>query len=105
MSIKFIQNKLHDIIHVFEHIGLDFFHSLIDSIAQNGGKVLQEAAIAAVAAAEASGGSGKDKFDAALAQVIATLTAQGLPVVQNAVRGAIEAAVADLRTVQIAPAA
>lgn len=71
---------------------------LLHSIEQNGGAVLVSAAAAAVAAAETQGGSGSDKFEAAKAAVISTLTSQGIPVVTNAVHGAIEAAVAALNT-------
>ncbi|QEL14807.1 phage holin, LLH family [Limnoglobus roseus] len=92
---------LHDAVAVIER----FFHNgvadvltglsaLANSIAKNGGTVLLTAAASAVAAAEAQGGSGADKLKAAQATVIATLTAQGLPVVTNAINGAIEAAVA-----------
>lgn len=92
---------LHDAIAAIQH----FFHdgvadilaglnALANSIAKNGGAVLLTAAASAVAAAEAQGGTGEQKFKAAQSAVIATLTAQGVAVVTNAVNGAIEAAVA-----------
>jgi hypothetical protein len=72
-----------------------FLSNVAHSIAANGGPVLIELATAAVAAAEAQGGSGKDKFNAAVASVTAGLEAKGVPVVLNAVNAAIEAAVAN----------
>lgn len=74
-----------------------FFSSLAHSIAVNGGPVLVAAARSAVAAAEATGGDATTKRDAAFAAVVGTLQSQGLPVVTNAVNGAIEAAVAELQ--------
>lgn len=79
-----------------EAIVLAFTSSLAHAIAENGGKVLVDAATAAVAAAEATGGSGKDKLAGAVASVVAVLEREGIPVAMNAVNGAIEAAVASL---------
>lgn len=84
------------------HATLTFFDSLVKSVAANGGQVLMDAAAAAVAAAEAKGGSASDKLAAAQAAVAATLATEGVPVVANAVNGAIEAAVASLKTSQAA---
>jgi hypothetical protein len=80
----------------------DFLSNVAHSIAVNGGPVLVELATAAVAAAEAQGGSGQDKFNAAVKAVTSGLTAQGVPVVLNAVNAAIEAAVANLQASQTA---
>lgn len=83
----------------FEGIGeaiLSFTNNLAHSIAQNGGQVLVSAAVAAVQAAEHAGGDGKTKLASAVAAVVSTLETQGIPVVMNAVNGAIEAAVAGL---------
>lgn len=96
--IKTIQNSFHDVVHYFENGIGAFISALAKSIADNGGKVLTDAALNAVKAAEANGGSGKEKFEAAFASVVATLTAEGIPVVTYAIRGAIEAAVAQIRT-------
>ena len=71
-----------------------FLNPLAREIARNGGKLLLEAAAAAVLAAEVQGGSGEDKFKAAKATVISRLEAESIPIVLNAVHGAIEAAVA-----------
>ena len=95
--IKDLQNKFHDFIHSSEAIGADFIHALLTSITQNGGKILIDAATAAVKAAETAGGSGGDKFKAAFTAVVAILEAESLPVVQMAINGAIEAAVANLK--------
>lgn len=73
---------------------LGFMGELMTSIAKNGGAALIEASRAAVIAAENQGGSGDDKLKAARAAVISSLTRQGIPIVLNAINGAIEAAVA-----------
>ncbi|HVY13422.1 MAG TPA: phage holin, LLH family [Alphaproteobacteria bacterium] len=73
------------------------FDALIHSIAENGGHVLMEIAADAVKAAEATGGTGLQKFAAAEAQVIQDLQDKSIPVVANAIKGAIEAAVATLK--------
>jgi hypothetical protein len=95
--IKDIQNSFHSLIDHLKTTAIGFFDALAHSIEQNGGQVLRDAAIAAVRAAEATGGSGDQKFAAALAQVVITLETEGLPVVINAVKGAIEAAVAVMK--------
>ena len=72
----------------------EFVESLASTIAHNGGTVLIAAAASAVIAAEKEGGTGSQKLAAAQAAVAATLTAQGIDLVWNAINGAIEAAVA-----------
>ena len=74
-----------------------FFTAGVKAIANGGGKVLTDAALAGVRAAEATGDSGDVKFNAAWASVVSTLTAEGIPVATNAVRLAIEAAVAQIK--------
>lgn len=91
--LKSIQNFFHAGVHDIA-VGVSF---LAHSIEQNGGAVLMSAAAAGVAAAESTGGNGKDKFAAAQAAVISALETAGIPVVLNAVNGAIEAAVAQHR--------
>lgn len=81
---------LNDIFH-------DFFDALTQSIRQGGGKVLIDAAMKAVKAAEETGGSGADKFNAARGAVIAELKEKGVPLVENAIQGAILAAVANIK--------
>lgn len=76
------------------HAIMDFVSPLALSIATNGGAVLVQAAEDGVAAAEQPGLTGDQKKAAAVSAVIATLTSKGIPVVMNAVNGAIEAAVA-----------
>lgn len=96
---NFFDNVWSDIKSMFtstEHVFVVFASSLIHSMASNGGQVLIDAATAAVIAAEAGGGTGQDKLNAAIAAVVASLKAKGIPVVMNAVNGAIEAAVADM---------
>lgn len=72
-----------------------FFQSLAENIAKNGGQILISAAVSAVAAAESKGGSGKEKLGFAQDAVVAVLASRGIPIVWNAVNGAIEAAVAE----------
>lgn len=72
---------------------------------KNGGAVLVESASDAVAAAEAAGGSGEDKFNAAKAAVIADLQVKGVPVVEGAIETAIQIAYSNLQTQQSAEAA
>jgi len=92
-----------DFLHWLSNVGhaiLGFMGDLMTSIAENGGAVLVQAATDAVAAAEAKGGTGAEKLAAAQAAVVADLTSKGIPVVLNAINGAIEAAVAKLRASQ-----
>lgn len=65
-------------------------------LAQAGGDALIDAAKSAVAAAEAKGGTGEEKFIAAKKAVVKSLQKQGIPLVYNAINLAIEAAVAAL---------
>lgn len=98
MTLKELQNSWHSLVDSIRDGLLGFVSALAENIEKNGGQVLRDAALAAVKAAEANGGSGSDKFNAALESVISTLEEQGIPVVINAVRGAIEAAVAQIKT-------
>lgn len=84
----------------FENIGeeiLDFMKPVALEISKNGGLVLLEAAAAAVNAAEEPGVSGEEKAKRAFNQVVAVLETKGLPVVTNAIKAAIEAAVARMK--------
>lgn len=76
--------------------------ALAESITNNGGAILINAAQAAVIAAEGAGGTGAQKLDAAKTAVIQVLTNQGIPFVESAVNGAIEAAVAQNKLNQAA---
>lgn len=71
-------------------------HNVISELGQDGWQVVQDA----VALAEAGGGVGTAKFDAAYAKAVADLTALGKAIVVNTVRVAIEAAVAKYRAVE-----
>lgn len=73
------------------------FQDLVKSVADNGGQLLLDAADEAVRAAEAAGGTGFEKYDAAFDAIGAKLASEGVAVVGNAVNGAIEAAVAKLK--------
>lgn len=76
---------------------MDFVKPLAKEMAKAGGKLLIESARDAVIAAEASGGSGSAKLQAARDAVVAKLEAGGMPIVMNAINGAIEAAVAQMK--------
>lgn len=98
MSLKKdIQNRFHDFIHAIAGGAIDFFEALASAIENSGGQLLRDAALAAVQAAEANGGSGDDKFKAAYESVVDTLTKQGIPIAVNAIEGAIIAAVAKIK--------
>lgn len=101
-EFKTLQNKFHDFIHSLKNSALGFFDNVAHTIEISGGQILRDAAMAAVLAAEQSGGSGEDKAKAALASVIAVLEAQGIPLVINAIKAAIEAAVANMRASNVA---
>ena len=66
-------------------------------VEENGGKVLRDAASAAVIAAETVPGGGEAKFSAAVASVIATLAAKEIDVVKAAIDTAVQMAVADAK--------
>ena len=98
MSLKKeFQNRFHDFVHSLTGGALDFFEALSADIENSGGKILRDAAMAAVVAAEQVGGSGEDKAKAALASVIGILETEGIPVAINTIEGAIKAAVAKMR--------
>jgi hypothetical protein len=79
---------------------MDFLEPIAQEIAKSGGIVLVQIAQEAVLAAEAAGGSGSDKFNAARKTVENGLKAQGIPIVINAINAAIEAAVAKMKAAQ-----
>jgi len=101
MKIMHYLDKLWDeVTDWFESIGediMDFVKPLAKEIASSGGKVLLATALEAVKIAEGTGGSGPDKFKAAQNYIVEALKSQGLPIVINAINGAIEAAVASLK--------
>lgn len=96
------------------HNLLEFMSPLATTIANAGGQVLTDAATAEVAAAESAAAAGiaagnvatgESKFLMAQAGVVATLVSKDIPVVMNAVNGAIEMAVANMNALvtQAAP--
>jgi hypothetical protein len=89
-----ILKKIKEIVNSFFN---SFLSGLARSIAENGGELLVRAAREAVAAAEQSGGSGEDKLKAARDRIISSLRDAGKPIVMNAINGAIEAAVAEMK--------
>lgn len=89
------------------HNLLGFITPLATLLAKSGGQVLVQAAEQEVAAAEAwaegviAGGgaaTSDDKFVTAQTAIVANLKTQGIPVVMNAVNGAIEMAVAQMNS-------
>lgn len=102
--MSFFQTVGQDILSLLTGVGkavLAFIEAAAGSIAANGGQVLIDAATGAVSAAEAAGGTAAQKLAAAQASVVSTLEGQGIPVVQNAVNVAIEAAVASMKASQV----
>lgn len=67
-------------------------------IVEGGGDMLLNLAADAVRAAESTGGSGEDKFNAAKKVVIKGLQQRGRVVIMNAIHSAIEMAVAEMNT-------
>lgn len=90
---KTIQNTWHSLA---SFITDSFLTPLAREISKSGGKVLIEAAQAAVLAAEATGGSGEKKFQNAYHAITNELLKAGIGYTAVAVRGAIEAAVAKM---------
>jgi hypothetical protein len=76
----------------------------ITSLAQNGGMLLIDTALEAVKMADESDKPGLEKFGVAFDHVVGTLEKEGVPVVTNSVRLAIELAVAQLKTDLVKPA-
>lgn len=74
-----------------------FLNPLAHEIFAFGGKLLLESAIKAVYEAEKTKGSGREKFEAAKESVIRDLKEGGHMIVENAINGAIEAAVAKMK--------
>lgn len=98
MSIwNHIKDTLQAIVDFIGHDTMTFLKALAATIEAGGGKVLRDAAIAAVKAAEEAGGTGQEKLAAAVASVTAVLVAEGVPLINTAIHGAIEAAVAMLK--------
>ncbi len=86
------------ILNTLKDIFTSFFSPLARQIARGGGVILLEAAMEAVKRAEEyEGKPSSEKFDLAKSIVIARLKANSIPIITNAVHGAIEAAVARLQ--------
>ena len=99
-----IQNAFHDDVNWLQgkltstqQEALKLATSAAHYVEENGGKVLRDAASAAVIAAETVPGDGMAKLSAAAASVTAVLVAEGIPVVKTAVNLAIEMALADAK--------
>jgi len=92
---KSIQNAFHSVVNF---VSGSFLAPLAKSITESGGKILTEAALAAVKASESSGGSSETKFQNAFHAVVGVLASNGIKYTTVAVRGAIEAAVAQLNS-------
>jgi hypothetical protein len=96
------------LVHILSSAESDILAFLLASakaIEQSGGQALILAATTAVKAAEATGGSGADKFAAAKDSVLQSLQSQGIAAIEGAVNAGIEAAVAQMKANQAADAA
>lgn len=80
-----------------EKEALAFFAAAAKSIVASGGQLLLNAATQAVETAEATGGTGAEKFAAAEAAVTGTLASAGITAITGAVHAGIEAAVATMK--------
>lgn len=89
-KIKVVKKRIQNAWH-------DFTNSLFKLIVESGGELLTDIVTAAVKEVEVAGGSGKWKFNTAYDKIVAALTERGLPIIGNAISGAIEAAVANLK--------
>ena len=97
-----LANRIGNFLHETELSIIHALSPLARQIVAGGGVILINAAMDAVLAAEQTSGNGAAKFAAAKASVEGTLKAQGIPLIENAVNGAIESAVAALRESQAA---
>lgn len=95
--LKDFQNKWHEFIHMLSDFGITFFHAAIYSVEQSGGQFLRDAATQAAQAFENENLSNEEKFSGAYKSVVGQLEAQAIPIVINAIRIAIETAVANLK--------
>jgi len=75
---------------------LEALEPLARQLAKSGGQVLITAAWIAVQTVEKTGGTGDEKLNLARKMVVKHLQDNGLPIVMNAINGAIEMAVARL---------
>lgn len=110
MSLKTIENALHDIVHEVEGV----FESTSKKVAQflkpfaaqleaQGKVILIDAAQSAVAVGEATPGSGEVKMLAALAAFAATTAKEGVPYLESEARALIEVALQNVKAL-LAPA-
>lgn len=94
---KTLQNQWHDFTHLFEASTKFFISALGAEILTSGGKILEDAATAAVKAQAQTNGSNEDKFKAAIAAVIEVLATEGISYTITAVQGAVLAAYAQFK--------
>lgn len=98
--MSWFSNEIHAVEAWFsseEKVILNFLEGAAKQIVNAGGPILINAAIAAVTAAETAGGSGADKFKAAVTATENVIKTQGIPMVSNAIAIAVEGAVANLK--------
>lgn len=89
-----VESEAESIFTVDEQALVTWAHNLLVQITP----VIKQAAEDAVAAAETTPGNGEVRAAAALATAIADLTAKGVPIVVNAIKGAIEIAFANTQS-------
>jgi hypothetical protein len=103
MSLStFFSTMATDVEHIFSDdvlpIAQAFIQALVSSISNNGGNLLIQAATEAATSALATGGDASAILNNAVTSARATLTAGGVTVVEEALTGAVSAALAKLNT-------
>lgn len=98
-----LEGKVSAEIKAAENSVILFYKDLMASTAAHGPQYVQtlkDAAKAAVTAAAALPGNGAAKAAAAFASVAGVLTTEGLPIIENDIKGAVEAAYASFIAAQ-----
>jgi hypothetical protein len=103
MSVStFFSSMVSDVEHIFTDdvlpVAQAFIQALVSSISANGGNLLIQAATEAATTALAAGGSASDILTTAITSARSTLEAGGVAVVEEALTGAVSAALAKLNT-------
>lgn len=77
------------------HEAIVFCKTCLEQIAKAGPEAVSTAIKSAVAAAEAAGGTGATKLEAATVAVISSLSAEGISLVESVIQAGINAVVTD----------
>lgn len=92
-----IEKYIENIFEKGEDIAADAVKAFVKSLEAGGGPLLLQIALDAVSAVSTTNNTGSMKFGLARKEIIADLTARGLPILENAVQGAILVAVSKLK--------